>query len=95
MDALLTAVFLHAGLDAPLELAGMILPFAGILGFGMYLIVPEILKAQGERYQYREHGTEVQAVGSNGHAKRAGPENGSTPAGKVRERTDTKLGSNN
>ena len=94
MDALLTAVFLHAGLDAPLELAGMILPFAGILGFGMYLIVPEILKAQGERYQYREHGP-VESVRSNGHGKRVGTENGSAPAGKVPERTDTKLSSNN
>lgn len=54
MGITLTALFLHGtGIDAVLELLAMVIPFAAILGFGIYLIIPPIVRAQGEQYQYR------------------------------------------
>jgi hypothetical protein len=94
MDALLTAVFLHAGLDGPLELAAMVIPFAGILGLGIYLIVPEIVKAQSEPYQYREHRPDA-GKKTNGHSKPTGRENGATRSeGTEKKVSDRNLRSN-
>jgi hypothetical protein len=95
MVALLTAVFLHAGLDTPLALAAMLIPFGGILGLGMWLIVPEITKAQSEPYQYRAHRPKAGSTGTNGHSRGNGTSNGATkPRAADQKVPDRKLRSN-
>jgi hypothetical protein len=69
--ALLAAILLHSGggVDSFLELVAMAGPFAIILGLGIWLIVPPIVKAQGERYLFREYVPDARQI-------RTGPANG-------------------
>ncbi|HZU17882.1 MAG TPA: hypothetical protein VFD01_14940 [Candidatus Dormibacteraeota bacterium] len=73
--ALLAAIFLHSGggVDSFLELVAMAGPFAIILGLGIWLILPPIVKAQGERYLFREYVPDARRTGT-------GPANGNNGA---------------
>src|SRR5579883_2002961 len=92
---LLAAIFLHSagGVDSFLELIAMAGPFAIILGLGIWLIVPPIVNAQGERYLFREYRPDLHRLDAEGagegnglNGRRRGMESGHPSAAGVGSR---------
>lgn len=81
------AILLHGEVADIWELAALILPFGVIFGLGIFLIVMPIVRAQGDRYMYREVKPDKQPAPPNGHGNGHGPTSRPEPATKEQPKT--------
>ncbi len=71
-------VFLHG----EVEIIALVVPFGAIFGLGIWLIIMPIVRAQGDRYMYREVKPDKQPAPPNGHGNGHGPTSRPEPATK-------------
>lgn len=67
------AILLHGEVADIWELAALILPFGVIFGVGIFLILMPVVRAQGDRYMYREVKPDKEPGLANGHGNGHGP----------------------
>ena len=66
------APLLHAQTTDVWELLALVGPFTVVFGAGILLVIMPIVRAQGERYQHREHRPEEGEASRNGHGAAKG-----------------------